>query len=222
MTHTMLTKTEAELLTARAVTTANALAHLLKQLHDGQAHKALGYSTWSAYCAAHFDESLRTIQRYIRQERVCEAIAGSVNVSRFTNGALEALLDDDIDHMRQVADIAARSVTGDIGKDVVKSVQAAITETVNTGAVDINGEQYAVSDALVAGVRGTLREDVLKKRDYLIADIPAKYELYQLQGGFVRMIMLTSPIDNNARLNLSSANGDIVRISIWREHREQS
>jgi hypothetical protein len=218
MTHTMLTKTEAELLTARAVTTANALAHLLKQLHDGQAHKALGYSTWSAYCAAHFDESLRTIQRYIRQERVREAIAGSVNVSRFTNGALEALATVPLEMLRYVAEVAATADMKQVGEINVRAVQLAIHDTLTLNAVELaDGSQVPVKEALVAGVRGTLRENVLSKRDYLIADIPVKYELYQLQGGFVRMIMLTSPLDDNARLNLSSANGDIVRISIWRE-----
>jgi hypothetical protein len=208
MTNTPLTKDEARMLTAKAVTTANALAHLLKQLHDGQAHKALGYKTWTAYIERNFSESLRTIQRYIRQERVREALAGHVNVSRFTGGALEALLDDDIDHMRQVADIASRSVTGDIGKDVVKHVQAAITETVNTGAVDIDGEQYAVGDALVAGVKGLSREDFLRdgKREYLAANVEAHFYM----DGTQQCLAL-----NCNDLPLQTL--DLVRISIWRE-----
>jgi len=216
MTHTPLTKSEAELLTAKAVTTANALAYLLKQLHDGQAHKALEYKTWTAYVEDNFSESLRTIQRYIRQERVREALAGSVNVSRFTGGALEALVEDDIDHMRQVADIASRSVTGDIGKDVVKSVQAAITETVNTGAVDIGGEQYAVDDALVAGVRGTLREDVLKGREYLAAKQPVImcYGTRDFNNQEVIQIMIANAPGILDSIQFASAP---LYLSIWRE-----
>jgi hypothetical protein len=215
MTHTPLTKTEARMLTAKAVTIADALAYLLKQLHDGQAHKALGYATWSAYCAAHFDESLRTIQRYIRQERVREALAGSVNVSRFTNGALETLAEPDIDHMRQVADIAARSATGDIGKDVIKSVQAAITEMMNTGAVDIDGEQYAVGDALVGSVRSVLREDVLSKREYIVANEPV---MKVAGGNGDNIVTITINMDDATFKDRLAYNClQPVFISIWRE-----
>jgi hypothetical protein len=208
MTHIPLTKDEARTLTRKAMATATELASLLKELHDRQAHKALEYETWTAYVEDNFSESLRTIQRYIRQERVREALAGHVNVSRFTGGALEALLDDDIDHMRQVADIAARSVTGDIGKDAIKHVQAAITETVNTGAVDIGGEQYAVGDALVAGVKGLSRENFLcdGKREYLAANIEAHFYM----DGTQQCLAL-----NCNDLPLQTL--DLVRISIWRE-----
>jgi hypothetical protein len=206
--HIQLSEDEARTLTRKAMATANELASLLKQLHDGQAHKALGFKTWTAYIERNFDVSLRTIQRYIRQERVREALVGHDSVSRFTNGALEALADPDIDHMRQVAAIAAKSVTGDIGVDVVKSVQAAITETVNTGAVDIDGEQYTVGDALAAGVRGALQEDVLSKREYIVANVEAS-----VHEQFTNAVLLYVYLPDGVFLY----SDDDLRISIWRE-----
>jgi hypothetical protein len=219
MTHTMLTKTEAELLTARAVTTANALAHLLKQLHDGQAHKALGYSTWSAYCAAHFDESLRTIQRYIRQERVREAIAGSVNVSRFTNGALEALATVPLEMLRYVAEVAATADMKQVGEINVRAVQLAIHDTLTLNAVELaDGSQVPVKEALADGVRGALREDVLSKREYIVANQPiVLQDAFSYGNEATSVLVWFNRPDKEIYEQLFANAGTSLRISIWRE-----
>ena len=161
--HIQLTAPEAQMLTDRAVQLADDLARTLVAIHDGNGHRVLGYKSFRAYCAAHFEPSLSTIYRMMRRERARDALAECVNLTRFTNGALEALAGIDDKHIRMVAEIAAQSETGDIGVQAVKAVQAAITETLVTGAVvDADGNQYTVSDVMVDGVRGTLREGFLR------------------------------------------------------------
>jgi hypothetical protein len=210
MTHIQLSAPEAQMLTDHAIQLADELARTLVALHDGNGHKALGYKTWTAYCEAHFDVHIRTIQRYIKQERAREALAGHDSLSRFTGEALEQLTRVDADTIRQVADIAARSETGRIGVEAVKAVQAAITETMTTGAVDIDGEQYAVGDALVASVRSVMREDVLSKREYLAAKLPCRITGFYEDGKLSIDVTATEDVF----LKLRGVRG---YISIWRE-----
>jgi hypothetical protein len=219
MTHTPLTKSQAELLTAKAVTTADALAHLLKQLHDGQAHKALGYATWTAYCAAHFDESLRTIQRYIRQERAREALAGCDSLSRLTGAALETLATMPSEIMRYVADVAAQTTTKRVGEESVRAVQLAIHDTLTLNAVELaDGSQVPVKDALADGVRGVLREDVLKGREYIVANQPVVLQNAFSYGNEATSVLVWfNRPDKEIYEQLFANAGTSLRISIWRE-----
>ena len=205
----MLTEYQAELLTEQAVHAANEFADLLTRLHDGEAHKALGYTSWASYCADNFDASLRSIYRYIRQERARQALADCAIVARFDNGALEALGEPTDAEIQALADIAAKTVDGRIGAGVVRSVQAAVAETLVTGAVEgADGEQFRVSDVMVAGVREYQREEVLKKREYIVAN--GKAEVFE--RGYCAVKVYIS-IDDKLPLQT----GDTVRISIWRE-----
>jgi hypothetical protein len=168
----MLSESDAKTLTAQAQGHALQLARLLKQLHDGQAHKALGYETWATYCIANFDASMRTIWRYIRQERMRDLLRTANLAGReFTGEALEQLAAIPDDMMLAVANIAARTTTGRIGADAVRSVQAAVAETLVTGAVEgADGQQFRVSDVMVAGVQEYQREKALEKREYFITN----------------------------------------------------
>jgi hypothetical protein len=196
--------------------TATELASLLKQLHDGQAHKALGFKTWTAYIERNFSESLRTIQRYIRQERAREALAGRDDLSRFTGEALEQLTRVDADTMRQIADIAAKSEGGRIGVQAVKAVQAAITETLITGAVvDAVGNQYRIDDVMADGVKGMLRENFLcdGKREYLAANAPVYISDYRKSTAADHIRWVTFHVDAKYLAHIEGP----VFISIWRE-----
>jgi hypothetical protein len=210
----MLSKADAQTLTEQAQNHAYALGTLLMRLHDGQAWKPLGFPSWTTYVAASFDESLRTIQRYVRQEQIRE-IVGHDNLARFTGEAIEALADPDHEYMSAVANIAAHTVDGRINADVVRSVQAAVTETLITGAVDIDGEQYAVGDALVAGVQGVMREGVLKKRAYIVANV----RVMRVAGGNGdNIVTLAINMDDDVYKDRLAYNAlQPVYISIWRE-----
>ena len=203
----MLTEYQAELLTKQAQVHARELAALLVRLHDGQAHKVLGYSSWSSYCADKFNESLRSIYRYMRQERARQALADCAILARFDNGALEALGEPTDDQIRALADIAARTVDGRIGADVVRAVQVADAETLVTGAVEgADGEQHAVSDVMVAGIQEYQKAKVLEKREYLAADVEAHFYM----DGWQQCLALNCEM-------LPVQTLEVVRISIWRE-----
>jgi hypothetical protein len=213
--HVQLTAPEAQTLTDRAVTLADELARTLVAIHDGNGHKALGYKSFRVYCAAHFEPSLSTIYRMMRRERARDALADCLNLTRFTNGALEALAGIDDDHIRTVAEIAAQTETGDIGVQAVKAVQAAITETMTTGAVtDGDGNQYRIDDVMADGVKGVLREDVLKKREYIVANAIINHGALWHHDGIVTVTFDTR-LTNEQIEKLSDI--DTVRISIWRE-----
>jgi hypothetical protein len=212
MTHTPLTETEARMLTAKAVTTANALAYLLKELHDRQVWKVLGYPSFKAYIEDNFEPSLSTIYRMMRRERARDALSECVNLTRFTNGALEALAGIDDDHIRTVAEIAAQTETGDIGVQAVKAVQAAITETLVTGTVvDGDGNQYKIDDVMADGARGTLREAVLSKRRYLVGNEPAR--VIHFTATTITITVDVYTMDIYHELNDQAP----VNVSIWRE-----
>ena len=148
----------------------------------------------------------------MRRERARDALADCVNLTRFTNGALEALADPDIDHMRQVADIAAKSVNGDIGKDAIKLVQETINQTMLTGAVELSdGSQVSVKEAMTDGVRGVLREDVLSKRHYIVGAEEAWIEHFTATSIWICVDVYTMDIYHDL------ADRTPVKVSIWRE-----
>jgi hypothetical protein len=214
--HIQLTAPEAQTLTDRAIQLADDLARTLVAIHDGNGHRALGYKSFRAYCAAHFEPSLSTIYRMMRRERARDALAECLNLTRFTNGALEALAGIDDDHIRTVAEIAAQAETGDIGVQAVKAVQAAITETLITGAVvDAVGNQYRIDDVMADGVKGMLRENFLcdGKREYLAANVPVYISDFRKSTAADHIRWVTFHVDAKY---LAHVEGPVF-ISIWRE-----
>lgn len=208
----MLSKADAQILTEQAQQHARELARLLVQLHDQEAWRVLGYPSFAAYIKTNFEESLRTIYRYIRQGRAQEALIGRDTLTRFTNGALEVLADSTNEQIQAIADIAARTTDGRIGADIVRSVQAAIAETLITGAVEgADGTQYAVSDVMVAGVQDYQRESVLSKREYIVGGEPARIEHFTATTITITVDVYTQDIYSK----LTDQNP--VRISMWRE-----
>jgi hypothetical protein len=216
-THTQLTAPEAQMLTDRAVKLADELARTLVAIHDGNGHKALGYKTWTAFCEAHFDTPLRTIYRMMRQERVRIVLEGHANLARFTEEALDILGGDETyAYIETIANIAGDSTDGKINGQVIKAVKSAILTTIVTGAIELaDGSQVSVKDALVDGVRGVLREDVLNKREYLAANVEALF----LHG------YAPSDYTGQVVIYLKDVSFDVyermlekpVHISIWRE-----
>ena len=208
----MLSKSDAEFMTKAAQDHLFHFTALLLRLHDGQAWRALDYQSWTAYCADKFDESIRTIQRHIRQERIRESVGHDI-LSRFTGEAIEALLDPDPAHMAAIADIAVRTEDGRIGADVVRAVQAANAEMLVTGAVEgANGEQYRIGDVMVAGVQEYQREGMLSKREYIVANELAAVITRTVWKGHVTLSLTMS---ESAVQKLDET--EEFHISIWRE-----
>jgi hypothetical protein len=217
MTHIQLTETEARMLTAKAVTTANALAHLLKQLHDGQAHKALGYTTWDAYVRAEFGHSPSWFYDALKTESIKAklqgaGVLGAHNISNRAALALAKLGDDMVIAAYEVAAKAQKPVT----EPAIMAAVETINQTILTGAVtDADGNQYRIDDVMADGVRGVLREDVLSKREYLAVNVEALF----LHG------YAPSDYTGQVVIYLKDVSFDVyermlekpVHISIWRE-----
>jgi uncharacterized protein YgfB (UPF0149 family) len=90
----LLTKDEAQALTAKIKSYAGVLSELLVKAHDGQAWRALGYATWGEYIATEFDMSRSRAYQLISHARfVAELDAGSVstNVDNLTEGETRGL-----------------------------------------------------------------------------------------------------------------------------------
>jgi hypothetical protein len=219
-THTQLSAPEAQMLTDRAVKLADELARTLVAIHDGNGHKALGYKTWTAFCEAHFDTPLRTIYRMMRQERVRIVLEGHANLARFTGEALEALATVPPEMMRYVAEVAATADIKEVDEINVRAVQIAIHDTLTLNAVTLaDGSQVSVKEALVDGVRGTLREATLTQRDYVVACAPGN--IGSISGLNEMEFAITVYVDSG-HVKWSEIAALIeakkpVHISIWRE-----
>jgi hypothetical protein len=214
MTNIQLSAPEAQFLTDRAVTLADELARTLVAIHDGNGHKALGYSSFKAYCDVHFDTPLRTIYRMIRKERVRAVLDGHANLARFTEEALDILGGDETyAYIETIANIAGNSTDGKINGQVIKAVKGAILNTIITGAVELaDGSQVTVKEAMADNVRGVLREDVLSKREYIVANVEASIIMRSFHQGRLTMELY---IDSDNVMELDKS--DTFRISIWRE-----
>jgi hypothetical protein len=68
--HRMFTKSEARQATDDVKREASQLWKRLAELHDHQAHKALGYATWAVYCLAEFNVSKSQAYRMIKAAEV--------------------------------------------------------------------------------------------------------------------------------------------------------
>lgn len=89
----MLSRDEARSLTDEVKQDAERLWRKLVELYDGQAHLALGYSSWGAYFKVEFGQSERHGYRLLEAGRVLELVASDQLVTEGQARELVPLLD---------------------------------------------------------------------------------------------------------------------------------
>jgi hypothetical protein len=121
----VLSEDEARRLTDEVKQDAAALWTKLLRLYEGQAHAALGYSSWAGYCANEFDIGKSQAYRLLDAGRVADTLAQSPIGERpeLTESVARELvpLKDDPTAMVEVLDQAGE-------KPTAKSVRAAVTK----------------------------------------------------------------------------------------------
>jgi len=126
-----LSAPEARVLTDEVKVCAHELWFRLRQLHEGGAHTALGYSSWAAYCAAEFDMGASRAYQLLDAGRVAAAVDGhSTTVEPPANEAqareLAPVLRDEgeaavVEVWRELRDEYGDDVTAKRVKQVVKN-----------------------------------------------------------------------------------------------------
>lgn len=77
--HTRLSRDAARTLTEQVKADAAALWAKLLELYEGEAHTALGYSSWADYCRDEFDMGRDYSYKLLTSARVVEALGESTN-----------------------------------------------------------------------------------------------------------------------------------------------
>lgn len=145
----VLSEDEARRLTDEVKQDAAALWTKLLRLYEGQAHTALGYSSWAAYCADEFDIGKSQAYRLLDAGRVADTLAESPIGERpeLTESVARELvpLKDDPTAMVEVLDQAGE-------KPTAKSVRAAVTKqsAFEQRAQELREEKQAQDERMAA------------------------------------------------------------------------
>ena len=138
------TEDEALRLTAEIKAWAGTLWVRLRAAHDGKAHKALGYATWTDYLAGEFDIAKSQGYRLLRHSRDVEALADAAGLPDVSPiGDIPEHHTRAIDTQAAAADIAA-AVDAEPDADTdrrVEIVDEVIEKHRITTIVDANGEK---------------------------------------------------------------------------------
>jgi len=138
------TEDEARRLTAEIKAWAGTLWVRLRAAHDGKAHQALGYATWTDYLAGEFDIAKSQGYRLLRHSRDVEALADAAGLPDVSPiGDIPEHHTRAIDTQAAAADIAAAvDAEPDADEDRrVEIVDEVIEKHRTTQYVDGNGEK---------------------------------------------------------------------------------
>lgn len=141
----MLTRPQAEQLTAAIIDGITSVHALIKEAYDGKAHEALGYTSWPAYVEARFPLRTRTLPRQERMELVMElrsegmstrAIAPVVGVSQST-------IRDDVQQLSRTTQTPTNVVSLDGRTRPARRPPAAVDEPLDTRVQRANEQTAA-------------------------------------------------------------------------------
>mgnify|MGYP000753563543 CR=1 FL=1 len=110
----LFTKPEAEAATAKLKSYFGVSCQLVKELHDKQAWKAMGYGSWAAYTKAEFDISRSRSYQLIKY---AEVVAGLASVAQVPMDDMAAVLSEGAARAITPAEIAEVSTNVDTSAD---------------------------------------------------------------------------------------------------------
>ncbi len=114
----LLTKDEAEQLTAKIKSYAGVICQLVKEAHDKQAWRAMGYGTWAAYCKAEFDYSRSYSYRLIGHVNKLLELSAAAGIDEEVSPMGDTLTeratrDLDMDQVTEAVREAVRAIPAD-------------------------------------------------------------------------------------------------------------
>jgi hypothetical protein len=160
-----LTESQARILTQQAQRQAADLRLTLKHLHDGKAHKALGYATWADYVANELEISLRTFYNHVRMARGLENLNAVCATAAHDNPKMLYAFGGVPDDLVATVYQAAKDESGNLSEERIKDALTATNTVIVTGAVeDADGTMRPVLDP-IAGYVTALAADRKAGRD---------------------------------------------------------
>lgn len=153
----VLTKDEAHDVTAKIKAYAGVAWILLLEAHNRQAHKAMGYASWSDYVLAEFDMSRSRSYQLISQAKVIIELTEAVSTD----------VDIDVSTLVDISEAEARDLA-----PVIDEAKAAVTEA--TEALHAEATPQDVEAAVRASLDATRAAIVAKRRPKVEPEAPRR------------------------------------------------